>query len=186
MRRFSPLAAIAAALLPALAHAHARLVDPPPRSDNTGLTRGPCGGVAPGGTITALPAGGTIDVRWVEDVGHDNAFRIAFAAADDLGFDDAVLATTPDLGEAGEHTLSVVLPACTCDACTIQLLQWTASGNGGYYSCADVSLTGTDLPPCAAVSGTSGDGGASSGGSGTSTDDGDASADDGPPAPAHR
>ncbi len=179
MRRCSVLVCTTLALAqPAIAHAHAALVDPPPRSGNTGLTEGPCGGVAPTGTITALPAGGTVELRWIVDVSHDNAFRIAFAAADDAGFDDAVLATTPDLGEAGEHTLSVALPACTCDACTLQLLQWTASGNGGYYSCADVRLVGADLPPCEAASG----GSSSSGGEGTSstgagTHDGDGSSD---------
>lgn len=146
----------AGALLLALAplgraQAHVRWLDPPPRSDADGLTEGPCGGVS-GGAPTPLTAGATIDVSWVVNQSHGNTFRVAFSPGDDLGYDDNVLGTLPD--NAGELTVtqSLTLPACTCEACSLQLQQLTASGNAGYYSCADIRLVAADpLPACPAA-----------------------------------
>ncbi|MBK6920291.1 MAG: lytic polysaccharide monooxygenase [Deltaproteobacteria bacterium] len=151
----------------AVAQAHSRWVDPPARSLADGLTDGPCGGVAPTATITELPAGGTVELAWIITQPHGGSFRVALGSSDDLGFDDAVLFERPEEGLPQDVTQAVELPACTCDACTLQLLQLTASGNGGYYSCADVRLVadpGDGYPPCETAVGTSGGGDTTVGG----------------------
>lgn len=174
------------------AQAHSRWVDPPARSLADGLTTGPCGEVAPTGTPTELQAGSTVDLQWIITQPHGGSFRVAIGSIDDLGFDDAVLLELPEDGLPQDVTQAVELPACTCDACTLQLLQLTASGNGGYYSCADIRLVadpGDGFPVCETAVGTSGgsDGGGDStgdptaGSSGTSAANtgGDAGSDDG-------
>ena len=128
-------------------------------ANTDGLTDGPCGGVAPTGTLTELPAGSTVELAWIITQPHGGSFRVALGSSDDLGFDDAVLFERPEEGLPQDVTQAVELPACTCDACTLQLLQLTASGNGGYYSCADVRLIadpGDGYPPCETAVGTSG------------------------------
>lgn len=140
----------------------------------------PCGGVERGDNPTVYEAGSTVDVSWVLTQNHFNQFRVAFSPGDDLGFDDNVIGTLPDETSVFEYTQAVPLPACTCEACTLQLVQFTATGNLGYYSCADIELVapeGEDLPVCAAAEpgGSSSSGGAPSETSSTSGEVGDTS-----------
>ncbi len=150
-----------AALLPAAASAHSHLVDPPSRSEDNFLMEGPCGGV-PRGEATVLEAGATIDMRWIATQNHFNVYRVAFSPQNDEGFEDNVLGSRPDEEDVFEYVQPVPMPMCTCEACTLQLAQFTASGNLAYYSCADIELVappGEDVQPCVtAEDETTGDG----------------------------
>jgi hypothetical protein len=177
-------AVVFAPLAPTLAFAHQRLVEPPSRTQDTASTVGPCGGASPTGTPTELQAASTIDVRYFVEVAHGNVFRLSLGSGDDVGFEHYLLATAPDDGATGDQSITVELPACTCTGCTLQLEQLTASGNGGYYSCADVTLVGNGLPPClfdaADDESTGGDTGGESGDSSSASSDatdGDTSTD---------
>lgn len=134
---------------PAPALAHSRLIEPPGRSTDDSLVEAPCGGTPAGEPVT-LDAGTTIDLRWVATQSHANLYRVAFSADGATGFDDNVIGTVPDVG-AQEYVQAVPLPACTCDACALQLAQFTVTGNVAYYSCADIRLVGEALPQCNAV-----------------------------------
>ncbi len=163
MTRWTSLALLAW-MAPAAASAHSRLVEPPSRSDEDFLMEGPCGGV-PRGESTRLEAGSTVALRWVATQTHFNVYRVAFSPAGDQGFEDGVLGSRPDDAGVLEYEQPVPLPMCICADCTLQLAQFTATGNEAYYSCADIELVapaGDDLPQCASVGGTTSGGDASS------------------------
>lgn len=143
---------LAAFGLAASASAHQHLLEPPSRSEDDFLMDSPCGGVERGDDPTVYEAGSTVDVSWVLTQNHFNQFRIAFSAGNDAGFDDNVIGTLPDVNGQFDYTQAVPMPACTCEDCTLQLVQFTATGNLGYYSCADIELvaaSGERLPECA-------------------------------------
>lgn len=120
---------------------------------------GPCGGV-PRGEPTRYDAGEVVDMRWIATQNHFNVYQVAFGAANDEGFEENVLGTRPDEEGVFEYLQPVPMPMCTCDDCTIQLAQFTATGKLAYYSCADIELVapdGTDVSPCVASVGETGD-----------------------------
>lgn len=153
---------------PTVASAHSRLTEPPGRSLDDSLTEAPCGGVAAGEPMT-IDAGATIDLRWVATQSHANVYRVAFSADGMSGFDENVIGTVPDVGPM-MYAQAVPMPDCTCEACAIQLAQFTVTGNTAYYSCADIRLVG-DAPPCAVTTGddSTDDGGDASGDATTSS-----------------
>ncbi|MEM6295870.1 MAG: DUF6595 domain-containing protein [Myxococcota bacterium] len=162
------LAALVVGLMPSSAGAHSLLIEPPSRSEEDFLMDGPCGGV-PKGEPTTYEAGSLIDMQWDLTQNHFNVFRVAFSPAGDEGFDDNVIGTRPDVEGVFSYTQPVPLPLCTCTDCTLQLTQFTATGNLAYYSCADIELVapdGMDVPEClpATASTTGEDAGDSSGG----------------------
>lgn len=150
------------------------MVEPAARSTEDFLTEAPCGGVDPTATPTAYEAGQEITLFWTVSQSHGNQFRVAFSAANELGFDASVLGTRPDVDGQTEYEQPVTLPMCTCDPCTLQLAQLTVTGNAGYYSCADIVLeppAGLEVGACPIV-----DDGGGTGTGVTSSTSGNASA----------
>jgi MYXO-CTERM domain-containing protein len=145
-------------LLPALASAHARLLSPTPRNARDDVKDGfgaPCGGPR-SDNVHVLIAGSSLPLQWEETINHDGHFEILFSTANDQGFaflkdpSGALLDNVPHSNSGGTprpYSLTVQLPAQTCDACTLQLKQFMSATNSYYYSCADVRLVppGSDL-----------------------------------------
>ncbi len=165
------LVALAVGLMPAGAAAHSLLIEPPSRSEEDFLMDGPCGGAAKG-EATTYEAGSIIEMQWDLTQNHFNVFRVAFSPAADEGFDENVIGTRPDIDGVFSYTQPVPLPNCTCTDCTLQLTQFTATGNLSYYSCADIELVapdGVELPTCTPTTATTGDGAEDSSGGAQST-----------------
>jgi hypothetical protein len=146
--------ALTVVLAPTLAHAHAKLVDPPSRTDTDANKSGPCDNAhPPDAPRTTFAPGQTIEVEWLETVDHVGHFRLAFSPDGENGFDDHVLiAEIADGDDQTPRTVTatVTLPNVTCDNCALQLIQCMQDGGGpdcsNYYSCADIRLAG-DAPP---------------------------------------
>lgn len=139
------LAALSAA--PSRAAAHTLLLAPAPRSNADGLKLGPCGNVPRTATPSRFNAGATLTVSWRETVEHPGNYRIAFAPADDAGFNDNVLADLiADTGGAAPHEYSttITLPSTPCTGCTLQLSQYMSDSMTRYFSCADIELLAAD------------------------------------------
>jgi Lytic polysaccharide mono-oxygenase, cellulose-degrading len=136
--------------LPA-AHAHAVLLDPPPR-DPDQIKIAPCGGAGPtpagAATRTVLQAGSTITVKFAETVQHPGYFRIAFSPDGLSGFDEHVLVPMIPDTNGRDYSAQVTLPSISCDNCSLQLIQCMdgslppIASCSNYYSCADIVLQG--------------------------------------------
>jgi hypothetical protein len=108
--------------------------------------------------VTTFTAGETITVSWIETIGHDGRYRVAF---DDVGadledFNANILADIADpAGSNGNiagnrWAVEVTLPSEPCDNCTLQLLQIMngntvdavddPTGANTYFQCADIVL----------------------------------------------
>lgn len=130
--------------VPGVSAAHSGLVDPAPRNGST--FPGPCGQGDVIGPRTVLEPGASVMVQWDANVSHGGTFSLAFSPNDDAGFSDNALGSVTDEYDVQQYKMYVTLPMCTCDGCTLQLLQ-----SPGYYSCADIELRssgGEDVPPC--------------------------------------
>jgi hypothetical protein len=135
-----------------LVFAHADLVSPTPRVEGAQKVS-PCGSAVRTATPHVYTAGSQLTVQWEETIDHPGHYRIAFAPADDMGFDANVLAD--DLTDMQGGTLphmystTVTLPTTPCDSCTLQLIQVMTESNppSYYYSCADLQLVAQDEPP---------------------------------------
>jgi len=164
--------ALSSLLLPSLASAHVAMTDPVPRSGDNGLTVGPCGGI-PAGAPAAFTAGETITVSWAVGQPHGGSLTIDFAAADDTGFRQYVLATDVSDAEGMPTSIDVQLPDIDCEACTLRLTQINPNDDE-YYSCADIALSGASGGSTGGGDGTAG-GDESTSGPGESTGGGDSS-----------
>lgn len=164
--------ALSLLLLPTIASAHVAMTDPVPRSGDNGLTVGPCGGI-PAGAPTAFTAGETITVSWAVGQPHGGSLTIDFAAADDTGFRQYVLATDVSDAEGMPTSIDVQLPDIDCEACTLRLTQINPNDDE-YYSCADIALSGASGGSTGGGDGTAG-GDESTGGPGESTGGGGSS-----------
>jgi hypothetical protein len=133
-----------------------------PRSTSDGLKTGPCGNIPRTNTTKTFAPGQTIEVEWEETINHPGSYRIAFSPADDLGFDNNVLYSANDLLGTEtplphKYTATITLPAQTCEACTLQLIQVMTDRTPptNYYSCADIRIatdtggggSGGGIPP---------------------------------------
>jgi hypothetical protein len=134
------LAAAAVALLPNVAEAHMRLINPPPINDN--LTNGgECG--SPQGTParTQLTAGTQVNIAWLEVQEHSGTFQLAFAESGRTNFsvlmDNIPHAMTAPLPRMFSQMITV--PNTPCDNCTIRFALNENSGIN-YVSCADVQI----------------------------------------------
>jgi len=138
-----------------LASAHARwslqagsLVAP--RTTATGLKEpGPCGGVPRTNTPKVLKSGDVVTVEYEETIFHNGYFRIAFSPAADAGFDQNIfLDNIPhDAMNSRYNAVTITLPNIECADCTLQLIQVMTDSMTNYYSCADIQLTATGVPP---------------------------------------
>jgi MYXO-CTERM domain-containing protein len=162
-------------LLPSIASAHVAMTDPVPRSGDNGLTVGPCGGI-PAGAPTPFTAGETITVSWAVGQPHGGSLTIDFAAADDTGFRQYVLAADVSDAEGMPTSIDVQLPDIDCEACTLRLTQINPNDDE-YYSCADITLSGASGGSTGGCDGTAG-GDESTGTPGESTGGGDSSTGD--------
>jgi hypothetical protein len=163
---------IAASLaVPAVVHAHALLLDPPPRSDTDNNKTGPCDTTpvaAP--PTTTYTAGSTITVTFGETIDHPGYYRLAFSPGGDMGFDANVIADMiPDDVNANSpalkmRTQQITLPATPCEGCTLQLIQCMNEGGAcsNYYSCANIRLVAAD-GDAGPIDGDAGPGGADAG-----------------------
>ena len=141
---------LAIVLAPALAQAHAVMLDPPPRDPNQ-IKIFPCGGAGPtpaGSSLrTTLQAGSTITVEFAETVQHPGYFRIAFSPDGLTGFDQHVLVPMIADTNGSHYTAQVQLPSTPCDNCSLQLIQCMdgamppVASCSNYYSCSDLVLT---------------------------------------------
>ena len=134
------LAVLALMAMPTVASAHSLLTQPAPRTLDSGLTEGPCGGV-PSGPRAIFSPGETITVEWQVIVPHDGALRIDFSEAGDMNFDQYILAEGIIDDEGYAESMEITLPDMTCTQCTLRLTQVNPI-DGNYYSCADIQLGG--------------------------------------------
>ncbi len=148
MMRALSLAALSL-LVSSAAWGHARLLTPTPRTNDSGIKTGPCGGIAPTGNPTVYAPGSTIMVEFEETIEHPGHYRIAFSPGNDEGFDDNVLMDNiPDEPGAttdnpNRYSQPVILPDMECEGCTLQLIQCMTETGAcvNYYSCADITLS---------------------------------------------
>jgi hypothetical protein len=142
-----------------LASAHTRLALDgvvPPRTDNSGIKTGPCGGYPPTVNPPTFLPGEQITVQWEETINHPGYFTIAFSPANDTGFQDNILARIDDtqnnLNDMPHfYSETITLPNIECDNCTLQLIQYMTERDPPslYYSCGDLRLAAAepDTPP---------------------------------------
>lgn len=131
-------------------HAHARLVEPAPRSGNSGIKIGPCG-TDGAKTPLRLQAGSEIDVFWEETIHHPGHYRLAWGDANAAGFDENVaIDDIPDNAGTGCYRQRIQVPTTSCEHCTLQMIQVMTervSSDGTfpeYFSCADVEIVDTE------------------------------------------
>ena len=105
-----------ALVAPSTGAAHSKLVYPPPRSEGTGLTTGPCGDIVAGDAKTTFTAGETINVIWHLEVSHGGYMDVGFSSENDEGFRQNVLAQRV-AEDAAEYQVEVALPECRCSTC---------------------------------------------------------------------
>lgn len=153
MRAVRLLAPLLAVALPSLAHAHAGLVWPTPRADDSSIKTAPCGAYAPGsGVRTELVAGATIQVEFKETINHPGWFQVSFAevadtnfvvVADNIPHSDAPPA--PTFAAPRLYTYPITVPSTPCESCALRLIQVMTDRNPPtyYYSCADIRI----VPP---------------------------------------
>ncbi len=110
--------------------------------------------------VTTFGAGETVTVTWLETIGHDGRFRVAFDddGADLDDFNANILSDIADpAGNVGNvagnrWAVEVTLPDQPCTNCTLQLLQVMngntvddvadPTGAATYFQCADIVITG--------------------------------------------
>jgi MYXO-CTERM domain-containing protein len=122
------------------AGAHITLIDPPARTQQNDLQVLPCGDVAPTDSPKELTEGETITVQWEVGAHHGGTVRIAFSPADDLGFDENVLAADIPDNDGDPTSFEVTVPSMPCDVCTLQVYQRSANDDDNYVSCADIRI----------------------------------------------
>lgn len=176
------LLGLAVVTLPSAAQAHSSWLEPPPRTEDYALMEGPCGGI-PRGEPTQYTAGQVVQTRWASTQNHFNVYRVSFSPAADVGFEQNIIGSRPDEEDVFDYMQPLTMPMCTCEDCTLQLTQFTATGKLAYYSCADIELVaadGGDPPPCMLAAGESGEGSSTStsgAGSTSSADDSESSSE---------
>lgn len=157
------LAAVTLLTAPFAAFGHARWTNPTPRSTRDNIkTSPPCGNPGDPTTgvrranVTTFTAGATVQLNWLETVGHRGHFEIRFSPSQDQNFVYLPLAgggmtdlINDPAGNQGAQSALVVMPSAPCNDCTLQLIQQMYSTllDGGttmspYFSCADITLAG--------------------------------------------
>jgi hypothetical protein len=175
MRPAQVLVAVLACAAAAPVAAHIQLVDPPARTgtaatpDFINQKAAPCGVAGRSTSVTRLPAGATITVRFDEVINHPGEFRIAFdeVGDDDLAppaWDGMTWISPPGVTLLAEHVpdlaagvtrgeVQVTLPDVACTTCTLQLVQVMTDkppftgDDDFYFMCADLVLEGSSSPP---------------------------------------
>jgi Lytic polysaccharide mono-oxygenase, cellulose-degrading len=154
-----------------LSWGHARLVSPTPRSNDSGIKSGPCGGLARSANPMVLQGGQSLAISWQETVNHPGKFLFALSMANDNFTQNLASVTDNQNGGGLPHSYStiVAIPNINCETCTIQMIQSMEENPNApsyYYSCADVRIVATS------GSGTGGGGGNNAqGGAGQSQTD---------------
>lgn len=126
-----------------------------PRTNDPGLKTAPCGGAARANTSTTLTPGQQVTVEWEETVDHPGFFRLSFSPANDVGFENNVIAdnildTQNDGKTPHFYSKQITLPNQSCTACTLQLIQVMTdvpAAPTNYYSCSDIQLLAAATPP---------------------------------------
>lgn len=129
---------------------HARLTIPTPRSNDSGIKTGPCGGLARSATPTLVQGGQSLVLSWQETVNHPGKFLFAMSMGNDANFQSNPLVTVNDSQNSGAlphlYSTVVTIPNINCDTCTIQMIQSmeeNPSAPSYYYSCADIKIVAT-------------------------------------------
>lgn len=166
MKRLLLVASIVMA--PAVGHAHALLLNPPPRSPNDSLKAASCGTPSLANSpVTQLVAGQQLEVEWMETIDHPGHYRIAFSTTPDAaspGFDQNVLKDDiADVGAPATYKQMITVPSTPCENCAIQLIQCmtanvttAACAGNSYYYCANVRIVAADgtVPDAGPATGT--------------------------------
>lgn len=171
---------------------HSLLVLPKPRDQQDGYKdppRAPPGTGAPCGVMraatqpqTTYVAGQPLHVQWSETITHPGCFVIDFATANDASFQQLGVKShsTAAGGTPRDWSLDVVLPSAPCTACTLRLRQLmlaadvpdtqcppaTIPTGTTYYSCSNITLTGTATTPDGGTADARADGGGPTGSAG--------------------
>lgn len=131
-----------------LVYSHTRLLTPTPRSSNSGIKNGPCGGLARSAVPTNVMGGTMMTVTWQETIDHPGKYILSFSTGQDLNFQQNVLATIIDTQDGAGgiphmYSTQVMIPNIDCTTCTIQLIQSMEENPAApsyYYSCADLNI----------------------------------------------
>jgi hypothetical protein len=123
-------------LATSVVQAHVRLLDPVARSDDSGLTEGPCGGIPAGSPVATYVAGTEIEITVNLAVQHVPFLKAVISYDNFATQSQLALRVVP--GE-GEYKMTVPLPAQPLGAAILQVTDDT------YVTCADITLT--DEPP---------------------------------------
>ena len=139
------LLVVSAALLvlPAVTHAHFRLMEPASWIVENDLgdpqKAGPCGGTntdygKPTYAVTQAVGGRTLHIKVIETIYHPGHYRVALAVNSPLETD-------------------VTLPNISCKKCTLQVVQFMEQhgpnnpGNYTYHHCANIQITADPKKP---------------------------------------
>jgi|GEM_PF-2128252 len=134
---------------------HARLVSPPPRSNNDGLkSPPPCGGIV-AKTPTVLNMGSEIQVKWTETINHPGQFDFSLLTDNDTiktpltSYVKKVSENNTNVPHA--YLATIKLPeGVQCENCTLQMIQVMSENPkmpSYYYSCADIKIMDPNITP---------------------------------------
>lgn len=132
-------------LFSSLSWGHARLVTPTPRSNDSGIKSGPCGGLARSANPTVLQGGQSLAISWQETVNHPGQFLFALSMENDIFSTNLASVTDNQNGGGLPHSYStiVAIPNINCETCSIQMIQSMEENPNApsyYYSCADIRI----------------------------------------------
>jgi hypothetical protein len=142
-------------LISKLCWGHSRLIFPLPRDNNAGIKAGPCGGLAKSATPTVVQAGQMLTVQWEETINHPGRFIFSLSNANDLGFQQNILATIVDDKNVGvalphRYQAQIMMPNIDCPSCTLQMIQSMEENPAApsyYYSCSDINIKTSGAVP---------------------------------------
>lgn len=137
---------------------HARLLpggNTPPRSGDTNLKTGPCGGIPKTTPVASFNSGQTITLQWEETINHPGYFDFFISSDNDQTFTHLKrVEDDQNNRETLPHRYETTLELPTgliCDNCTIQMIQQMTENPSNprpYFSCSDIEIknSGTDTP----------------------------------------
>ncbi len=145
-----------------IGHGHALLTYPQPRDnlDTHKDPNGPCG-VAKTNNPTVIAAGSQLNVTFTETVDHQGCFVFDLSTDNDVTWQQlAVVKHKTMPATPRPYSAQVQIPStATCSNCTFRMRQImygldtdpcppaSIPAGATYYSCADVTLTGSSPPP---------------------------------------
>jgi MYXO-CTERM domain-containing protein len=155
-RHLLALAACGAVLGAAfVARAEVRFTDPPNRQGRTDQRKAPCGQAPRSANYTKYAAGANVTVKWDEINANQGCFQVALLDNNDNTVVSVFKQLDDPAGTQTGQSTTIALPGGkTCQACTLQIRQFTVGGcndagletlDGGnaFFACSDICIGDT-------------------------------------------